>query len=131
MDFFLPAHHVWEHIRAALLSSDEEVHLKNIGLLSDSKLFVRTAGGRLTVDYISTRYMLEHPNACDEGIEKAKRADQEVDFDVEIFPFTQAGAELAAIAGGIPDPRFISLWKKKSGLKNKFVLKSRRPDRKK
>ncbi|QVI72201.1 DUF2806 domain-containing protein [Pseudomonas syringae] len=89
----------FDYVRANGLSAGEETHLKNIGLLHSSFIWygVREPSRKVYLDYFSDMYCVK-PSYSNEVRNI---------YTVDAIPFTQIGLELASIAGGKPNKKYI------------------------
>lgn len=100
-NYFFPifSHDFFVFVRKHGLSTKTETHLKNIGLLSHSKVF-KTAddedGDLITVHYFSKAYYTS-PKLKD-GYKRVA---------LEKYPFTEIGKELVSISGAEPNENYI------------------------
>ncbi len=99
-DYILPIldHDFFVFIRGGGFTTDDETHLKNIGLLSHSDVWYQPddeVKNLKRVSYFSRKY---------EFLLKDKKG-----HDLQTFPLTKTGSELAAISGAGPDDRYIEL----------------------
>lgn len=89
------SHDFFEYIRGNGISAQAETHLKNIGLISHSRIFTTTKK-QDTMFYFSKPYNIKQKNRS-----KDKGA------FLEVFPFTEIGNELAPISGATADEGYI------------------------
>jgi len=91
----------YKYIRSNGLTTNAEMHLKNIGLLSNEKIWY---GGRDKSSNISLKYFSE-----DFYSSPKSNKEKESPVFLQAFTFTEIGKELASIAGGKPDSEYIKL----------------------
>ena len=91
-DCFLPmlSYKFFEFIRNNGLPTSAETHLKNIGLLSNSNIFIIPDEDKesVTINYFSEEYIVTNDNN---------------DGDLEVYHLTDVGKELAPISGAEPN----------------------------
>lgn len=113
-DYFFPifSHDFFVFIRENGVTTEIETHLKNIGLLSHSRIYYEpdeVDGDTVTVHYFSKSYYTS-----------PKPDDGHGEVVLEIFPFTEIGRELAPISGAEPNADYIKCLLT-SGNLNKFT----------
>ncbi len=101
--FIIPPHDVFEYVRGNGMTTEDEVHLKNIGLLSNGVIHhMFDDRTKIPVKYFGKNYefaLSKHPH-------------ENMYYDVASFPLTQTGNELLPIAGGRADADFSKLFRK-------------------
>lgn len=91
----------YKYIRSHGLTTNAEMHLKNIGLLSAGKIWY---GGKGKGSNINLKYFSEDFYSSPKSAKE-----KESPVFMEAFTFTEIGKELASIAGGKPDSEYIKL----------------------
>jgi len=91
----------YEFIRSNGLSATMETHLKNIGLLSHSKVYFDADEEQ--PEQVSLRYFSNDYYTCPTPEEESGTV------DLCCFPFTEIGSELASISGAEPNKDYIDV----------------------
>lgn len=100
--YYLPVfdHNFFEFIRSNGITTDVETHLKNVGLLSHSTIWLvrdDVEGEYERVSYFTEYYDIRMQKVKAEG------------FQLQTYPFTNVGNELAAISGALPNHKYIDV----------------------
>lgn len=91
------SHDIFEFIRNNGLDVNAEIHLNSIGLLSNSPIWYapESIDKKVHLKYFLNEYIVP-PESLDDD-----------EGYIEAFPFTETGQQLASIAGGTPDAKYI------------------------
>jgi uncharacterized repeat protein (TIGR03899 family) len=118
--FLIPVHEGFNFIRDNIITTREEVKLKDIGLLSGTTLHLHAPEKDVTVRYFGKPYLLCIPKRNSAQQRGTKSVE---DFDVQYMPLTDAGYELFPIAGATPAVEYLKIWRKQPGIPGRRFLK--------
>ncbi|MGX9714863.1 DUF2806 domain-containing protein [Janthinobacterium lividum] len=118
--FLIPDHEGFNFIRKNIITIREEVKLKDIGLLSGTKLYWHAPKNNIAINYFGESYSLCIPERKSDQQNETKYVES---FDVPYMPLTDAGNELLSIAGSTASVEYLQLWQKEPSIPGHRFLK--------